>query len=241
MSFLARSYLPGFTDGVLLTRMVELAAGLGREAPPTATAEERVAGAARFGNALFVPALLIPGVTLLKSVVGGRPLIDANQATLIPLGLGVVAALLAAVAMLRPAALAPVREARRLIESIGWAAVPPQMQAALGAVFAAAGMGTVIAGLLNDCVPLGAPLLAVTAYAVGMALFTAIMGNAHAASPVMTAAIGLPLVVHRFGGDPADVCALGMPRRFCGTLVTPTAASFNVCRQRCWNCRTATG
>ncbi len=192
------------------------------------------AHAARFGNALFVPALLIPGITLLgtlllKSVViGGQPLIDPNQATLVSLGLGAVVALIAAIVMLRPPALAPVREARRLVETIGWAAVLPQMLAALGAVFAVAGVGTVIAGLLNDYVPLDTPLLAVAAYAVGMALFTAIMGNAYVAFPVMTTAVGLPRVVHKFGGDPAMVCALGMLSGFCGTLVTPMAANFNV-------------
>jgi len=235
VNFLAGSYLPDLANGVLVLGMVALAAsGLGRGTPPTTTAEQRAAGAVRFGNALFVPALLIPGVTLLgtlllKSVmVGGQPLIDPNQATLISLGLGVAVALAAAVIMLRPPPLAPVREARRLVETIGWAAVLPQMLAALGAVFAVAGVGTVIAGLLNDYLPLDTPFLAVAAYAVGMALFTAIMGNAYAAFPVMTAAIGLPLVVHKFGGDPAVVCALGMLSGFCGTLVTPMAANFNI-------------
>jgi len=68
----------------------------------------------------------------------------------------------------------------------------------------------------------------VAAYAVGMAVFTAIMGNAFAAFPVMTAAIGLPLVVHKFGGNPEVVCAIGMLSGFCGTLVTPMAANFNI-------------
>ena len=235
VNFLAGSYLPDLANGVLVLAMVALAAaGLGRGAPPTTTTEQRTAGAARYGNILFIPALLIPGVTLLGSLllksvmVAGRPLIEPTQATLISLGLGVVVALAAAIALLRPPPLAPVREARRLIETIGWAAVLPQMLAALGAVFAAAGVGTVIAGLLNDYVPLDTPLLAVAAYALGMALFTAIMGNAFAAFPVMTAAIGLPLVVHKFGGDPAVVCALGMLSGFCGTLITPMAANFNI-------------
>ena len=235
VNFLAGSWLPDFVNGLLVLGMVALAAlGLGRGAHITTTAEERAAGSARYGNILFVPALLIPGVTLLgtlllKSVmIGGRPLIEPTQATLISLGLGVVVALVAALILLRPPPLAPIREARRLVETIGWAAVLPQMLAALGAVFAAAGVGTVIAGLLNDYVPLNTPLLAVAAYAIGMALFTAIMGNAFAAFPVMTAAIGLPLVVHKFGGDPAVVCALGMLSGFCGTLVTPMAANFNI-------------
>jgi uncharacterized membrane protein len=61
-----------------------------------------------------------------------------------------------------------------------------------------------------------------------MALFTLIMGNAFAAFPVMTAAVGLPIVVQHFGGDPAPVCAIGMLAGFCGTLMTPMAANFNV-------------
>jgi uncharacterized membrane protein len=235
VNFLAGSYLPDFANGILVLAMVALAAiGLGRGVPVTTTPEQRAAGAARYRNLLFIPALLIPGVTLLgtlllKSVtIGGHPLIDPAQVTLISLGLGVVVALPVAMLLLRPPALAPIREARRLVETIGWAAVLPQMLAALGAVFAVAGVGTVIAGLLNDYVPLTTPLLAVIAYAMGMALFTAIMGNAFAAFPVMTAAIGLPLVVHKFGGDPAVVCALGMLSGFCGTLTTPMAANFNI-------------
>jgi uncharacterized membrane protein len=54
------------------------------------------------------------------------------------------------------------------------------------------------------------------------------MGNAFAAFPVMTAAIGLPLIVHRFGGDPIIMSAIGMLAGFCGTLLTPMAANFNI-------------
>ena len=45
---------------------------------------------------------------------------------------------------------------------------------------------------------------------------------------VMTAGIGLPLVVHRFGGDVTIVAAIGMLSGFCGTLMTPMAANFNI-------------
>jgi uncharacterized membrane protein len=34
--------------------------------------------------------------------------------------------------------------------------------------------------------------------------------------------------VHKFGGDPAVVCALGMLSGFCGTMLTPMAANFNI-------------
>jgi uncharacterized membrane protein len=61
-----------------------------------------------------------------------------------------------------------------------------------------------------------------------MALFTIVMGNAFAAFPVMTAAVGLPFVIGELGGDPARVCAIGMLAGFCGTLMTPMAANFNI-------------
>jgi len=130
--------------------------------------------------------------------------------------------------MLRPPLSAPVTEARRLMDSVGWAAVLPQSLAALGALFATAGVGTVVAGLATTSLPLGTPYAAVAAYAVGMALFTMIMGNAFAAFPVMTAGIGLPLVVQQFGGDVVIVTAIGMLSGFCGTLMTPMAANFNI-------------
>jgi uncharacterized membrane protein len=86
----------------------------------------------------------------------------------------------------------------------------------------------VVGELVTQAVPMSSPLLAVAAYCLGMALFTVIMGNAFAAFPVMTAAIGLPFVVGQFGGNPAIVCAIGMLAGFCGTLMTPMAANFNV-------------
>jgi uncharacterized membrane protein len=70
--------------------------------------------------------------------------------------------------------------------------------------------------------------IAVVTYTLGMAMFTVIMGNAFAAFPVMTAGIGLPLIVGRFGGDPVIMSALGMLSGFCGTLMTPMAANFNI-------------
>jgi uncharacterized membrane protein len=131
-------------------------------------------------------------------------------------------------AWFRPPVMAPVQEGRRLMDSIGWAALLPQMLASLGAVFLAADVGQVVGDLIARVIPMTSAFMAVFAYCAGMALFTIIMGNAFAAFPVMTAAIGLPIVVHQFGGDPAIVCAIGMLAGFCGTLMTPMAANFNV-------------
>ncbi len=66
------------------------------------------------------------------------------------------------------------------------------------------------------------------AFTLGMAGFTIVMGNAFAAFPVMMAAVGLPVLVVKLGGDPAIVAAIGMLAGFCGTLLTPMAANFNI-------------
>lgn len=236
ISFLAGDRLGDLGNGVLVMGLVALAGvgALGRGEPVTTTIEDRRAEATRRGNKLFIPALIIPltalaGTLLLADLsIGGAALIDPKQLTLVSLGFGVLIALAAAMAWLRPPLLAPLQEGRRLIDSVGWAAVLPQMLAALGAVFALAGVGAVVGDLVGGVIPDGSRLAAVAAYTVGMALFTMVMGNAFAAFPVMTAAVGLPLVVRQFGGDPAIVSAIGMLAGFCGTLMTPMAANFNI-------------
>ena len=82
--------------------------------------------------------------------------------------------------------------------------------------------------LIGTIIPAGSVIGAVLAYALGMALFTIVMGNAFAAFPVMAAAVGVPLLIQRAGGDPAIVAAVGMLAGFCGPLLTPMAANFNL-------------
>ena len=233
---MASGHIPHFVTGLIVLAMV-VAGGvlkLGQGTRESVTAAARAASAARWGNRLFVPALLIPAVTLLgnwalkHAAVAGMPLVDPNQVTQVSLGVATVVALVAGMAMLRPPASAPVVEARRLMDAVGWAAVLPQMLAALGALFAVAGVGTVVSSLAERWLPLGSPFAAVATYTVGMAIFTIIMGNAFAAFPVMTAGIGLPLVVARYGGDPVVMAAVGMLSGFCGTLMTPMAANYNI-------------
>ena len=71
-------------------------------------------------------------------------------------------------------------------------------------------------------------LWSVIAYCLGNALFTGVMGNAFAAVPIMTAAIGWPVLVENFNGNPAANFTIGMLAGFCGTLCTPMAANFNI-------------
>ena len=233
-SFLFGSLIGDLANGLLALGLAALAAwGLGQGKARTTAPDERRGSAERRGNLLFLPALIIPalalgGTLIVKYTAWGPAIIESGQATLISLIIGVLIALAVIMIWLRPPALAPLQEGRRLIDAVGWAAILPQMLASLGAVFLAAGVGDQVGKLFADYIPLDTRTMAVVAYCIGMAMFTILMGNAFAAFPVMTAAVGLPIIVGRFGGDPAIVCAMGMLAGFCGTLMTPMAANFNV-------------
>ena len=223
-------------NGILVLALVAIAGAhwLGRGAKESTAVEQRERWSDRLGNRLFLPALVIPFTAFVGTLLFNYTplkdsgLIDPKSVTLVLLGAGVIIALIICYAWLRPPLTAPVEEGRRLMDSIGWAAVLPQMLAALGAVFAAAGVGTTIGALAGAIIPHGSIFLAVLLYALGMVVFTMIMGNAFAAFPVMVAAIGVPILIHQDGGNPAVIGAVGMLAGFCGTLMTPMAANFNI-------------
>ena len=223
-------------NGLLVLALVGIAGtgSIGRGSAVSTTIEQREASAVRLGSQLFVPALIIPltafaGTMLFTHTpLKDSGLIEAKYVTLILLGVGVLLALAYCLAWLRPPLTAPIEEGRRLMDSIGWAAVLPQMLAALGTVFAAAGIGTAIGAIVGAIIPADSAFLAVLVYALGMAGFTMIMGNAFAAFPVMAAAVGIPILVVGHHGNPAVIGAVGMLAGFCGTLMTPMAANFNI-------------
>lgn len=236
LSFLAGSYLGDLGNGILALGLAVIAGfgWLGRGRPATTSPEERKALSDRFGEKLFVPALTLPvvvilGVVFLKPLqIGGQPLLDPKQATLLSLALAAIIAVCVAVILLRQPPISPLQEGRRLMDTVGWAALLPQALAALGAVFALAHVGDVIGDLVTAWLPMDTRAAGVAVYCLGMAAFTMLMGNAFAAFPVLTAGVGLPILIHRFGGNPAVVCSIGMLSGFCGTLMTPLAANFNL-------------
>ena len=232
VSFWAGDLLGDIGNGLLVLGLVLIAGFklMGKGARPTTTREERQAEAAARGNRLFLPALMIPAVALVGTLAFKQmpQLFDTKQVTLVALTLGVMLALAACYAWLRPRPLTPIAEGTRLMDSVGWAAILPQMLASLGAVFALAGVGEVVGGIAQGVIPDGSRLGAVAVYALGMAGFTIIMGNAFAAFPVMFAGVGMPVLVGIWSGDPVRVAAIGMLAGFCGTLMTPMAANFNL-------------
>jgi len=236
LSLLAGDQLGDFGNGLLVLGLAGLAGFgfIGRSHPPTTSDDERQGWSAQLGNTLFLPALIIPVTALFGTLiytytpVGDLGWIEEKRETYVFLGVGVLLAIGTIFAWLRPPAVAPLQEGRRLIDAIGWAAVLPQMLAALGVLFAAAGVGTIIGELAGMVIPKGNVFATVLVFALGMVLFTMIMGNAFAAFPVMIAAIGAPLLIQAYGGDPAVIGAVGMLAGFCGTLMTPMAANFNL-------------
>jgi uncharacterized membrane protein len=236
LSLLGGDFIGDLGNGLLVLGLAGLAGFgfLGRSHPPTTSDGERAAFSIQLGNKLFLPALIIPAIALIGTLiynytpVGHLGWIEPKRETYVFLCLGALLALGTIYVWLRPPTVAPLQEGRRLIDAIGWAAVLPQMLAALGVLFAAAGVGTIIGDITGMVIPKGNIFATVLVFAIGMVLFTMIMGNAFAAFPVMAAAIGVPLLIQAYGGDPAVVGAVGMLAGFCGTLMTPMAANFNL-------------
>jgi len=234
--FLVGQWVPPEWVGVGVIVMALIAGfggvGAGRHSQPSA--EQSAASARRLGHRLFVPALAIPLLTMVGTlsakhlVVGGVPLLDPKNTTLVSLGIGCVVALALACWLTRETPMQGMRESRRLTDALGWALVLPQMLGMLGLVFSDAGVGKAVAHVTTSYINMDLRFLAVTVYVVGMALFTVIMGNGFAAFPVMTGGVGVPILVGVYHGDPAVMAAIGMLSGYCGTLMTPMAANYNI-------------
>ena len=232
VEFFAGDALGDTGNGLLLLLLVALAllGAPGKGQAATTTIAERLASVTRHGNRLFLPALIMPGVALAGTFIFPLlpGLVDPKQVTLISLGLGALIATSVLMLWQRPPLVAPMQEGRRLAEGVGWAMILPQLLASLGALFTVAGVGEIVGALAPMAIPEGSRLAAVLAFTGGMAIFTIMMGNAFAAFPVMMGGIGLPVLVLGLGGDPVVVGAVGMLAGFCGTLLSPMAANFNI-------------
>ncbi|MGL4403798.1 MAG: DUF979 domain-containing protein [Fusobacteriaceae bacterium] len=180
----------------------------------------REAQSEKIGNGLFIPAASI-GVVAFSiaqfTKLGG----------LVGLGLGALAALILTMFYTKENPKYIPYDSSRLLQQMGAAVILPQLLGSLGALFTKAGVGAVIANMMAGIVPEESQIAGVIIYCISMALFTMIMGNAFAAFAVITAGIGIPFLIN-LGANPAVVGALGLTSGYCGTLVTPMAANFNI-------------
>lgn len=234
--FLVGEQLPAEWVGALAIVMALLAGfgGVGSGQHKQRSLGELAASAKRLGNKLFIPALAIPVIAMAGTLLapslkfGDMPVIDPKNATLVSLGLGCIVGLALACWLTRESPAQGLRESRRLTEALGWALVLPQMLGMLGLVFSDAGVGKSVAFVATHYINMDVRFIAVGVYVIGMALFTIIMGNGFAAFPVMTGGVGVPVLINVFHANPAVVAAIGMLSGYCGTLMTPMAANFNI-------------
>jgi len=172
-------------------------------------------------NKLFIPALIVPVFTLLWHTLTGT-------SALIGLGISSLISFVVALQMTKCSVNQGLHEGRRLIDTIGWAAILSQFLAALGYLFGQAEVGATVAVIIENITPKDNLLAYVLAYTFGMAIFTIVMGNAFAAFAVITTGIAVPLLIVGQGGDPIIIGVIGMLSGYCGTLMTPMAANFNI-------------
>ena len=184
----------------------------------------KIAQSEKLKNKIFIPAVLIgiAAFLILQFKIGKTAIPPA-----LGIGGGSLVALLAATIIIKPKFSETNEDTSKLLMQIGATAILPQLLAALGAVFTKAGVGKVIAASISSVVPTGNIFVGIVIYAIGMVIFTMIMGNAFAAFSVITAGIGIPFIIKN-GGNPAIIGALGMTAGYCGTLMTPMAANFNI-------------
>ena len=223
ISFIFGSYLSKEINGWLVIVMagIVLVKQLGKGHYFESAIEFKKGEAVRIGNVIFVPALLVGIITF---IIGFFTKLGA----LVGLGIAAIIAMCAALYITKGKLNQGFHEGRRLIDAIGWTAILSQLLAALGYLFNLAGVGKIISGAVASIVPADNVFLVVVAYCLGMVLFTMIMGNAFAAFAMITSAIGIPMLVVAHGANPAAVGAIAMLAGYCGTLMTPMAANFNI-------------
>ncbi|MBF7142492.1 MULTISPECIES: DUF979 domain-containing protein [Pseudomonas] len=236
VAFLVGERLPPVAVGVGVLVMAVLAGcggvAVGSYTPLADKAQQAVAS--RLGNRLFIPALAIPILTValalgLKNIkVGDLFLLDPANTTFVALGIASLIAFALACWLTQDTPVQALRESRRLTEALGWALVLPQMLAMLGLMFTDAGVGKAVAYMASTYINMDYRLVAVLVYVLGMALFTMVMGNGFAAFPVMTGGVGVPILIGVYDANPAVVAAIGMFSGYCGTLMTPMAANYNL-------------
>ena len=220
--FIFGPYIPSVVVGAILVVIAVLT--LTKQVKPgTVKALDEKFGeeqANKLGLKVFIPSLVIAlaalGIAQFTAISGSAAI-----------GVAAVIAVIVTFIITKAKPRVLVEVSDRMLQSVGAVSILPQLLAALGALFTAAGVGDVISSGISSILPQGNIFIGVTAYCVGMALFTMIMGNAFAAFSVITVGIGIPFVFSQ-GANVAIAGALALTAGYCGTLLTPMAANFNI-------------
>lgn len=172
------------------------------------------------GPKIFIPALTIGVVAILCSFF-------TTLSSLVGIGIGVFLSMLILHAYSKKNTLRVfLEDGATMLENVGPLSILPMLLASLGVIYTQAGVGDVIASGIQTIVPKGNLFVGIVILAVGMALFTIIMGNSFASITVMLVGVGYPFLLS-YGVDPV-IGMVALSCGSCGTLMTPMAANFNI-------------
>ena len=218
-------YLPPIVEGILV--VITIIPAILRKVKPgkseAPTTEETKKNFENIGMKLFIPALSMGIFALLFGIFT-----PFGMSAIVGTGVGVIFAII--LMMIWNKDNKPkvfLNDSERFLSIVGPLSLLPTLLAILGAIFTLAGVGDVIASIVGNIIPAGNMTVGIIVFALGMMLFTMIMGNAFAAITVMTVGIGAPFVLS-LGADPVVVGMLALTCGYCGTLCTPMAANFNI-------------
>lgn len=186
----------------------------------TPSAEQKQEYSLAVGSKIFIPAVSIGIITFLIAKFTGL-------GGLVGLGIASISSLIIALFVTKSHPKYIPNDTFSLLQQMGPVLILPQLLSALGSIFVKVDLGSFITESMSSLIPENSRFLGVLIYCTSMALFTIIMGNAFAAFAFVTAGIGFPFVISA-GGNPVIVSALGLTSGYCGTLMTPMAANFNI-------------
>ena len=218
-------WLPSLVSGILVVVMClpAIFKKVKKGAVSAATKAETEAAYEKIGMKIFAPTLSIGVMAVLCAITG----LGIGLSALNGVAIGVLVSIILLMIMNKenkPSTF--LNDSERMLSTVGPLSMLPMLLACLGTVFTKAGVGDVISDLVSHIIPEGNVNAGIVVYAIGMMLFTMIMGNAYAAITVMTVGIGYPFVLAH-GANPVVIGMLALTCGFCGTLCTPMAANFN--------------
>ena len=218
-------WLPSLVSGILVVVMClpAIFKKVKKGAVNAATKAETEAAYEKIGMKIFAPTLSIGVMAVLCAITG----LGIGLSALNGVAIGVLVSIILLMIMNKenkPSTF--LNDSERMLSTVGPLSMLPMLLACLGTVFTKAGVGDVISDIVSHIVPEGNVNAGIVVYAIGMMLFTMIMGNAYAAITVMTVGIGYPFVLAH-GANPVVIGMLALTCGFCGTLCTPMAANFN--------------
>lgn len=218
-------WLPSLVSGILVVVMClpAIFKKVKKGAVSAATKAETEAAYEKIGMKIFAPTLSIGVMAVICAITG----MGIGLSALNGVAIGVLVSIILLMIMNKenkPSTF--LNDSERMLSTVGPLSMLPMLLACLGTVFTKAGVGDVISDLVSHIIPEGNVNAGIVVYAIGMMLFTMIMGNAYAAITVMTVGIGYPFVLAH-GANPVVIGMLALTCGFCGTLCTPMAANFN--------------